>query len=26
MQIDKETITDWFDAALEKFNLTTDKE
>ncbi len=26
MQIDKETITDWFHAAMEKFNLTSGKE
>ena len=26
MQIDKETITDWFHTALEKFNLTPGKE
>ena len=26
MQIDKETITDWFHTALEKFNLTSGKE
>ena len=26
MQIDKETITDWFHAALERFNLTPGKE
>jgi GntR family transcriptional regulator len=26
MQIDKETITDWFHAAIEKFNLTSGKE
>jgi GntR family transcriptional regulator len=26
MQIDKESITDWFRAALEKFNLTSGKE
>jgi len=26
MQIDKETIADWFHAAIEKFNLTSGKE
>jgi GntR family transcriptional regulator len=26
MQIDKETITDWFHAAMEKFNLTSGRE
>jgi len=26
MQIDRETITDWFHTALEKFNLTSGKE
>ena len=26
MQIDKQTISDWFQAALEKFNLTAGKE
>jgi GntR family transcriptional regulator len=26
MQIDKETITDWFHTAMEKFNLTSGKE
>ncbi|OHB68704.1 MAG: hypothetical protein A2Y77_17070 [Planctomycetes bacterium RBG_13_62_9] len=26
MQIDKQTITDWFNAVIEKFNLTSGKE